>query len=190
MKTSIIALLTVAALPATAFAQMSQPMSSGQSMSSGQAMASDPSMMAAMTPDQYVMQAGASDMFEITSSRMVLASKDPKVHQFAQQMITDHTNSTKQVVAAARKDKVKVMPPKLNSMQADMVAQLKAAKGPARDQLYMQQQAQSHQMALQLQQSYASNGTAPNLKMTAGMIVPVVQGHIAMLNGSGSMSGM
>ncbi len=186
MKPMMIALLAAAALPAVASAQMSQPMSSGQSM------ASDPSTMASMSPSDYVMQAGASDMFEITSSRTVLSStKDPKVRMFAQQMIKDHTTSTKEVMAAARKDKVAMMPPKLNSMQADMVAQLKAAKGPARDSLYMQQQAQSHQMALQLQQSYAANGTAPDLKMTAGMIVPVVQSHIAMLQNGGSMaSGM
>lgn len=183
MKTTLIALLSVAALPATAMAQMSQPMTAGQTMS-------DPSMMASMSPPDYVMQAGASDMFEITSSRLVLSSKDPKTRQFAQQMIKDHTTSTNQVKMAAMKDHVRVMPPKLNSMQADMVAQLKAAKGTDRDSLYMTQQAQSHQMALHLQQSYAANGTAPNLKMAAGMIVPVVQNHIAMLNGSGSMSGM
>lgn len=184
MKTTLIAMLAAAALPATAMAQVTQPMA-------GQSMSSDPSMMASMSPSDYVMQAGASDLFEMTSSKLVLASsKDAKTRQFAQQMIKDHTTSSKQVMAAAAKDKVKMMPPKLNAMQADMVAQLKAAKGPARDQLYMQQQAQSHQMALQLQQSYAMNGTAPNLKMAAGMIVPVVQGHIAMLNGSGSMSGM
>ena len=186
MKLTLLATLAAtAALPVAASAQMSQPMSSGQSM------ASDPSMMASMSPSDYVMQAGASDMFEMTSSRLVLAStKDPKVRQFAQMMIKDHTTSTKQVMAAAMKDKVKTAPPKLNSMQADMVAQLRAAKGADRDSLYMQQQAQSHQMALQLQQSYAANGTAPNLKMTAGMIVPVVQNHIAMLGGSSSMSGM
>ena len=183
MKQLMIALLAAAALPAAASAQMSQPMPSGQSM------ASDPSMMATMSPSDYVMQSGASDLFEITSSRLVLAStKDPKVRMFAQQMVKDHTTSTKQVMAAARKDKVAVMPPKLNSMQADMVAQLKAAKGPARDSLYMQQQAQSHQMALQLQQSYAANGTAPDLRMTAGMIVPVVQNHLAMVQNGGSMS--
>ena len=186
MKPMMIALLAAAALPAVASAQMSQPMSAGQSMSS------DPSTMASMSPSDYVMQAGASDMFEITSSRTVLSSsKDSKVRMFAQQMIKDHTTSTKEVMAAARKDKVAMMPPKLNSMQADMVAQLKAAKGTARDQLYMQQQAQSHQIALQLQQSYAANGTAPDLKMAAGMIVPVVQSHIAMLQNGGSMaSGM
>ena len=183
MKTSLIALIACAALPAAVSAQMSQPMSSGQSMSS------DPSMMASMSPSDYVMQAGASDLFEMTSSRLVLAStKDPKVRMFAQMMIKDHTTSTNEVKAAARKDKVAVMPPKLNSMQADMVAQLKAAKGADRDTLYMQQQAQSHQMALQLQQSYAANGTAPDLKMAAGMIVPVVQNHIAMVQNGGSLS--
>ena len=192
MKIKLITMLTVAALPGAALAQMTggQTMPSGQSKPAGPGMSSsDSSMMAAMTPDDYVMQAGASDLFEKTSSKLVANSKDPKVRQYAAMMIKDHTTSTNQVKAAAMKDKVKVMPPKLNSMQADMIAQLRATTGTARDQLYMQQQAQSHQMALQLQQGYAANGSATNLKAAAAGIVPVVQNHIAML-GSGSTSGM
>ena len=78
-------------------------------------------------------------------------------------------------------------PPKLMPMQASDIAKLRAAQGPARDKLYLQQQKTSHDMALQLQQGYAGNGTSAPLKAAAAKITPVVQEHIAMLNKMGSM---
>lgn len=142
-----------------------------------------------MAPD-YVKMAGASDQFEIQSAKVEMTTKNPKLKQFAQQMVTDHTKSTQMVKAAAMKDHVAVHAPMLNADQKQMLAQLKAAKGTARDQLYVQQQTQSHQMALQLQQGYAQGGDKQNLMMAAQQIVPVVQSHIDMLNGMGSMSAM
>jgi putative membrane protein len=129
---------------------------------------------------EFVKEAGASDKFEIDSSKLVMGSQDPKVKQFAQQMVTDHTNSTAQIKAAAAQDGLKVPAPMLNPMQKDMIAKLKAAKGPARDQLYMQQQMQAHQMALQLHQTYAQGGDKPALKAAAAQIAPVVQNHLNM----------
>ena len=156
MKT-IHALIALAALPAAALAQP-------------------------MTGSAYVMKAGASDLYEKTSSQLVLASTDPKVRGFAQMMLKDHTKSTADVKAAAMKGHVRVAPPKLNAKQARDVAALRAARGADRDHLYVAQQKDSHQMALAVQQTYAANGAVAPLKMVAGKIVPVVQHHIEMLN--------
>lgn len=163
MRMIPLAIVAAAMMPAAAFAQ-------------------------ATTAPEFVKEAGASDKFEIDSSKMVMSSTDPKVKQFAQQMIADHTNSTKMVKAAAAKDGVRVPAPMLNPMQKDMIAQLKAAKGAERDTLYMQQQQQAHQMALQLHQTYASGGDKENLKAAAGQIAPIVQGHLSMTQGGAGMS--
>ena len=175
----------------TAGAQMAQgsgQMQSGQ-MASGQMASGDPMTMPTMAPD-YVADAGAADKFEIDSSKAVLqTTKDPKVRTFANKMIKDHTQSTAMVKAAARKDGVALMPPMLNAQQTQMMSDIKAATGKDRDAVYMQDQATSHQAALQVQQSYASGGDKPALMAAAGKIVPVVQSHIDMLNGMGSMSG-
>ena len=140
---------------------------------------------------QFVKMAGASDKYEIDSSNLVMTStQDPKVRQFAQQMISDHTNSTAQIKAAAASDRVPVGAPMLNAMQRSNIAKLRAAKGAARDKMYWQQQATSHQMALQLHQGYASAGDKPALKAAAGQIVPVVQSHVDMLKSDGAMAAM
>jgi putative membrane protein len=154
------------------------------------AISAAPAFAQATTAADYVAQAGAGDQFEIQSSKLVMTSKDPKIKQFATQMVTDHTNSTKMVKAAAMKDHVKAGPPMLMPMQKDMIAQLKAAKGTERDAMYVTQQKQSHQMALQLHQGYAQSGDKDDLKAAAAQIVPVVQSHIDMLNGMSTMAGM
>lgn len=141
-----------------------------------------PAAAQVMAPNDYVATAGASDLYEITSSQLVLQSTaDPKVRQFAQMMIAHHTKSTAEVKAAAAKSQVNAPPPALNPLQTELVAELQAEIGPARDAAYVAQQKESHQQALAVQKAYAAEGTAAPLKAAARKIVPVVQSHIAML---------
>ena len=137
---------------------------------------------APMTASTYVMKAGAGDMYEIESSKLVMASTNAKLKQFANEMVTDHTKSTADVKAAAMKANMKVAPPMLNAKQRANIAKLKAATGTARDTMYVAQQKVAHQQALALHEGYAANGTVAPLKMTAAKIVPVVKGHIQMLS--------
>lgn len=141
-----------------------------------------PATAQVMAPTDYVTAAGASDMYEKESSRLVLqTTKDPKIRSFAQMMIKDHTKSTADVKAAARRAKVTVPPPALLPPQAEMIAQLRAAEGPARDTTYVAQQRTAHQQALELHQSYAAQGSEAPLKAAAAKIAPVVQHHLEML---------
>ncbi|WP_343046867.1 DUF4142 domain-containing protein [Sphingomonas chungangi] len=135
-----------------------------------------------MTPAQFVAKAGASDKFEIESAKLETSSANSALAQFASKMIADHTQSTQMVKQAAIADKLMPKPPMLDAMQAKDLAALRAAKGSSRDALYIQQQKAAHADALSLMQSYASNGTAHNLKAAAGQIVPVVQMHKDMID--------
>lgn len=143
---------------------------------------SAPAYAQALSPTEYVKMAGSGDLYEIQSSQTVLqTTQDPKVRSFAQMMIQHHTKSTADVKAAAAKSRVKPKPPMLVPAHAELVTQLKAETGTARDQTYIAQQKQAHGQALALHQSYAEGGTAPALKAAATKIVPVVQQHIDML---------
>lgn len=145
-------------------------------------LAAAPAAAQVMTPSEYVMTAGASDLYERTSSQVVLqTTNDPKIRDFAQMMITEHAKSTADVKAAATRSRVSAPPPKLMPTQAELVAQLRAENGAARDATYVAQQKASHNQALDVQKAYAMDGTAPALKAVAGNIVPVVQKHIEML---------
>ncbi len=142
-----------------------------------------PAVAQATSPTEYVTMAGASDLYERTSSQMVMGTKDAKVRQFAQMMIKDHTKSTNDVKAAAKQAGVTPPPPTLKPDQARMVAELRQARGEARDRLYITQQKAAHQKALALHQGYAQTGTAAPLKAVAAQTAPVVQHHLEMLNG-------
>ena len=145
-------------------------------------LAAGPAFAQAMTPGEYVMTAGASDLYETQSSQIVLeTTADPKIKAFAQMMVRDHGKSTAQVKAAAARSKVTVAPPMLMPLQAELIAELRAESGPARDGTYVAQQKAAHNQALAVQKAYAMGGTAPALKSAAAGIVPVVQHHIGML---------
>jgi putative membrane protein len=132
-------------------------------------------------PD-YIKKAGASDLYEIESSKLVLATKNAKLHSFASEMIKDHTQSTADVKAAAAAAHLKAGPPMLDATGAANIAKLKRVNGAARDSLYIAQQKQSHQMALTLQQGYATSGGVAPLRAAATKIVPVVKHHIGELS--------
>eukprot|EP01037_Dinobryon_pediforme_P026581 gene26581-29149_t len=134
----------------------------------------------ALPTPQYLMKAGASDMFEIESAKVMMASANPKIHDFAQMMVTDHNQSTAEVKAAAMQAGLHPAPPHLSPKQSSDLAALRAAKGAARDALYVRQQKMAHTEALMVQRDYATGGSAAPLRMTASKIVPVVKHHIAL----------
>lgn len=144
--------------------------------------------IAAPPAAEFVMKAGASDLYEEQSSKLVLGStKDPKIKQYANMMITDHMKTTNGVKAAVRKSGMTPKPPMLDAEGKQNMTALKAATGTQRDQLYIQQQKTSHDKALALMQDYSSAGDNPNLKQAATTAVPIVQHHIEMLNSMPSM---
>lgn len=141
-----------------------------------------PAFAAPMSPGDYVMTAGASDLYERTSAQLVLQStQNPAVRDFARMMLSAHTQSTADVKTAAARSGLKPMPPKLTALQTEMIAQLRVENGAARDAAYIAQQKAAHNGALNVQKAYAMEGTAPALRRAAGGIVPVVEQHIAML---------
>ena len=131
----------------------------------------------------YLAQAASGDQFEIQSGQLAQqASQNPAVQQFAGMLITDHTQSTQMLMAAAQSARVTPPPATLLPPQQALLDQLRAAgTGPAFDQAFQQAQIQAHQQALQLHQGYAQSGDVPVLRTTAGQIVPVVQRHLTMV---------
>ena len=137
----------------------------------------------ALPTSSYVMAAGQSDLFEIREGQLAMKmGKSARVRAFGREMIADHTKSTRDVVAAARSSGLEPTPPMLSDDQQQMIAQLSATSGADFDRMYLQQQLQSHQMALKVQTAYSQTGDDKKLRNTAAMIVPVVQHHIQELS--------
>jgi putative membrane protein len=131
---------------------------------------------------QYVAMAGASDMYEIESSRLALQrSQRADVREFAQMMIDHHTRTTQTVSDAARRDGLMPPPPRLMPAQRTMLRQLERTRGGAAfDRAYLNQQLTAHQQALALHRNRARIGRGA-LSQAAATAVPIVQQHISRL---------
>ena len=134
----------------------------------------------------YAAKAGASDMWEIESSRALLAkSADADVKKFAQMMVDHHSESTGKVKAAAQRANIILAPAAMDSMQQEMLNEIKNADAATIDQIYIKHQKTAHDAALKLHQGYAAKGDNADLKKAASEIVPVVQRHITELGKMG-----
>lgn len=137
----------------------------------------------------YLMTAGMSDVYEITSSQIALQkSQDPAVRRYATELIGHHTMTTNATLAAAKKGGVTPPPPVLNAQFRAMISELTAAGPGDFDRLYLGQQVPAHQDALELQTAYARSGDVPALRASARAAVPVVTRHLRearqMMNGT------
>ena len=144
------------------------------------------SPMEGVSATDYVKFAADGDNYEIQSSRLALrrAQRDD-VKAFANQMITDHTQTTKSLMASlSNADRKIARPP--TTLSADSSANLKllqkAPKGSF-DNLYLTQQVAAHQKAWALHKGYATTGTDTALKQVAATAVPVVEQHLAHVKG-------
>jgi putative membrane protein len=131
----------------------------------------------AVSGQDFVATVASSDMFEIKSSQMALkASASDDVKSFAQQMINDHTKSSKKLKTAAAAEKIKV-PVKTADKHQAMLAALDGKKGADFDRAYMEEQSKAHDEAVTLFSSYAEAGDEPKLKAFAAETLPKLKMH-------------
>ncbi len=140
--------------------------------------------MAPMMANDFVAAAAASDMYEIASGKLAqtMATME-ECKKFGAMLVADHGKSTADLKAAAAAATPPVAMP--TAMPAEMQAKLdalKAAKGAEFDKLFIEQQKENHQKALDMLKSYASSGDVASLKTFASKTAPVVQNHLDMLN--------
>jgi putative membrane protein len=138
--------------------------------------APSPSFAAASDATTYVQKAAVSDLFEIESSKLAATqASNPEVKSFAAMMITDHTQSSQKIAAAASGI---TLPTKLDKPHEEQLAELQKMSGTEFDRSYIEVQVKAHTDALKLHQDYADTGSDAKLKAVAAEIAPVVSHHL------------
>ncbi|MBO9376042.1 DUF4142 domain-containing protein [Sphingomonas histidinilytica] len=138
----------------------------------------------AMTPtptgQDFVDKAAKSDAFEIAAAKIAQSNASSQaVKDFAAEMIKAHTESTAKIKAAAATATPAITPnATLTEDQNEDLAELRAKKGAAFDEAYIDNQVDAHEDALVLMRDYAEHGDTASLKTAAGEIAPVVQKHL------------
>jgi putative membrane protein len=130
----------------------------------------------------YLFHAGAGDVFEVTTSMLLLQkSQNPQVRGFATMLIADHTMLSNTALATAKGAGVMPPPPELTPQQKAQITQLMSATPATIDRVYLQQQLPAHQQALALNQGYGAAGDTPALRQAAAAAVSKIQQHIVQV---------
>ena len=138
-----------------------------------------------LTAQGFANAAGASDRFEIESSKLSAASaSSAAVKSFAAKMVTAHQDSTAKLKTTLAGLSPAVTPDDtLSGEQQAALDMLKTLKGADFDKAYAAAQVDAHQKALDALNGYAASGDTPALKDFASGLVPTVTAHLNMAKG-------
>jgi len=141
-----------------------------------------PSFAQNTTEQDFVTKVAISDMMEIQSSQLALdRNPDKDTKPFAQQMVKDHTQTSKELKALVDGVKVKAsLPTALDDEHQKKLDALKAKSGKDFDNAYDQMQREAHEQAVALFEDYAKSGSNKDLKAWAAKTLPHLKSHLAM----------
>lgn len=131
--------------------------------------------------EDFILQASASDVFEIESSKLALRKGDETIKAFAQKMITDHEKTTVELKALLTGGKVQG-----NAVTAlikdhkEEVDELGKLNGAEFNEEYIDDQVEAHEDAVDLFKRYATEGENADLKAWAAKTLPALEHHYKM----------
>ncbi|HEY0184177.1 MAG TPA: DUF4142 domain-containing protein [Rhodopila sp.] len=138
--------------------------------------------MADMSPADktFATKAAAGGLAEVALGQVATQkASDPKVRQFGQQMITDHTQANQELQQIAKQQELTI-PTKPGAADHAKQQQLETMKGAAFDAAYMQDMVRDHQQDVADFRHEATAGQDPALKGFAQKYLPVLEHHLQM----------
>jgi putative membrane protein len=130
-------------------------------------------------PAVFVAKAAQDGMTEVELGKVALdKSKDAKVREFAQRMVTDHTKANRELAGIAKQKGIEP-PKKLDSEHQSMVKMLQAKDGEAFDAEYSRHMNMDHDKAIDLFEA-ASQSSDADLAGFATKTLPTLKEHKQM----------
>jgi putative membrane protein len=135
-----------------------------------------------VSTNEFVVKVAFSDMMEILSSQLALDRQpDADTKPFAERMVKDHQQTSKELRALVDGGKAKVsLPTGLDADHQKKLDELKLRSGKEFDRAYDQMQVQAHEDAVALFSEYALSGDNPELKSWAAQTLPHLREHLEM----------
>jgi putative membrane protein len=127
---------------------------------------------------QFLQDAGQAGATEIAASKLALTrASDPKVRDFAQQMIVDHTKLSRNLDVLAKRHGITAPP----ASDTSLIGSLQNLQGAEFDKAYIEKVAlDGHQKAAELFRKESESGSDSALKAAASKALPVIGHHYAM----------
>jgi len=125
----------------------------------------------------FLKQAAIDNLFEIQLSQLAQKqAQDEKVKQFAQMMVTDHTQATEQLKQVAQKKQVQ-LPTDLPETKKEEIQIFQSLQGSEFDQAYMGCMKVAHAKDVAAFQNKAQHAKDQDVKAFAAAILPKLQQH-------------
>ena len=130
--------------------------------------------------ENFIRKAAAGDQAEIMLSKLALErAGSPKVKEFAQTMVTDHTRSTALLKPIPANHGVN-LPENPQPANDAEYQKLEKQSGPAFDKTYIETMVKDHQDMLHAFETAAGQTADPKLKEFISTVQPIVAHHLQM----------
>jgi putative membrane protein len=169
MKTTVFALALAGVFTSAAFAQ-----SAGEKTGVNSALGITPKT------EDFIKEAATSDMLEIEAAKIARQKGTADEKKFAEQMITDHTKTSKELKELIPTEMTPTIPTSLDESSQKKLNKLQNAKPQDFSSDYDPMQVSAHQDAVSLFERYAKGGDNAKLKNWAGKTLPTLQHHLQM----------
>ena len=130
-------------------------------------------------PAVFVSKAAQDGMTEVELGKVALdKSKDAKVREFAQRMVTDHGKANRELASIAKQKGIEA-PKKLDTEHQDMVKKLESQDGETFDIEYSRHMNMDHSKAIDLFEA-TTQSSDPDLAGFAKKTLPTLKEHKQM----------
>jgi putative membrane protein len=127
---------------------------------------------------EFAIQATYSNLAEIAMGQLALTeTEDELVRQFAQMMVTEHTQVQDQLRYLAESYELEI-PDTLNIEQQALHEELEQLEGYTFDSAYISSQVTAHQQAQQIFQKQIDQGENPEVVKLASSTLPHINAHL------------
>jgi len=128
----------------------------------------------------FATEAAQGGMAEVQLGQLAAEkAASPQVKQFAQRMVTDHTQANQELMQIVKQQSLTV-PTQVGSKEKGDMERLRGLSGAQFDTAYMQHMLQDHQKDVADFQKQAQSGSDPALKAFAQKYLPILQQHLQM----------
>lgn len=136
------------------------------------------------TPADFVQTVANSDAFEIQSAEIAAQrGVRQEVKDFAAMMRTDHTATTQQLTTLAPTINLTAPTPTLTAEQQSDLEALRNASNEDFDDLYLDQQVEAHENAVNAFEGYIRNAPQDQLRQWAETTLPKLRQHLEQVQG-------
>lgn len=142
--------------------------------------------LAAQTPaataqsDDFVKKAAGGGIAEVQLGKLAQTrAQDPRVKQFGQHMVDDHTKANEKLKATLSQEGLSV-PTEMDPEARQSYDRLSKLSGTAFDKAYMQDMVEDHRKDLAEFQNAAKTERDPGIKKFAQDSLPMLQQHLKM----------